>query len=119
MLGIVAVILVIGAVITLAGVMLLFNLAGAGDFVMRHVTSKYLGSLPPGFANSKRGFRVYSITIISIGVVFLGIWVAASTVALGLVLMAAPIARVVWLRTRPMKRTAAEPVLAEQTELRG
>src|SRR5215471_21804172 len=81
MLGIVAVILVIGAVITLAGVMLLFNLAGAGDFVMRHVTSKYLGSLPPGFANSKRGFRVYSITITSIGVIFLGIWVAASTVA--------------------------------------
>ena len=39
--------------------------------------------------------------------------------AMGLVLMAAPIARVVWLRTRPMKRTAAEPVLAEQTELRG
>jgi hypothetical protein len=39
--------------------------------------------------------------------------------AMGLVLMAVPIARVVWLRTRPMNRTAAEPVLAEQTELRG
>jgi hypothetical protein len=36
--------------------------------------------------------------------------------ATGLVLMATPIARVVWLRTRLVKPTAAEPVLAEQTE---
>lgn len=37
----------------------------------------------------------------------------------GLVLMAAPIARILWLRPRPTKRTADEPVLAEQSELRG
>jgi len=89
MLGIVALILVIGALLVVAGVVLVLNLFGAGDFVMRHVTSKYLGSLPPGFANSKRGFRVYSILIISIGIAFLGIWVAATTVAFGLVLLAA------------------------------
>jgi hypothetical protein len=89
MLGIVAAVLVIGVLLTLAGVVLLLNLLGAGDFVMRHVTSKYLGSLPPGFANSKRGFRAYSILIISIGLVFLGIWVAASTVLFGLVVVVA------------------------------
>jgi hypothetical protein len=92
MLGIMAAVLVIGVLLVVAGVVLLVNLLGAGDFVMRHVTSKYLGSLPPGFANSKRGFRVYSILIISIGIIFLGIWVAASTVAFGLVLLAAGVA---------------------------
>jgi hypothetical protein len=38
--------------------------------------------------------------------------------AIGVILMATPIARVVWLRTRLMKPTATEPVLAEETELR-
>jgi hypothetical protein len=84
-----AAVLAIGVLLVVAGAVLLVNLFSAGDFVMRHVTSKYLGSLPPGFANSKRGFRVYSILIISIGLVFLGIWVAASTVAFGLVLLVA------------------------------
>ena len=82
-------VLVIGVLLCLAGVVLLMNLAGAGDFVMRHVTSRYLGSLPPGFANTKRGFRVYSILVISIGAVFLGVGVAASSVLPGAALVVA------------------------------
>ena len=83
MLGVMAVVLVLGALIVIAGVVLLVNLLGAGDFVMRTVTSKYLGSLPPGYANSKSGFRVYSLLVIAIGVVFAGVGLAGSLVALG------------------------------------
>jgi hypothetical protein len=83
----VAVVLVIGVLVTLAGIVLLLNLFGARNYVMLHVTSKYLGSLPPGFANSKRGFSVYSILVISIGVIFLGVAAAAWNVPLGLVLL--------------------------------
>ena len=82
-----AVVLVIGIVLAIAGIVLLLDLFGAGDFVMRHVTSKYLGSLPPGFANSKRGFRVYSILVVAIGVIFLGVAAAAWIVQLGIVLL--------------------------------
>ncbi len=45
-----AVVLVIGAVLSLGGVVLLLNLFGAGDRVIESVTSKDLGSLPAGFA---------------------------------------------------------------------
>jgi hypothetical protein len=87
MLGIMAVVLVIGILLAVAGLVLLFNVAGAADFVMRHVTSKYLGTLPPGYANSKPGFRVYAALLISIGCVFIGVFFAASVVALGLALL--------------------------------
>ena len=82
-----AVVLAIGIVLAIAGIVLLLDLFGAGDFVMRHVTSKYLGSLPPGFANSKRGFRVYSVLVMAIGVIFLGVAAAAWIVPLGIVLL--------------------------------
>ena len=81
--------LVIGALLVVVGVVLLFNFAGAGAYVMRHVTSKYLGSLPPGYANTPAGFRVYSLLIVSIGVVFAGVAVAAWQAGLGVALMAA------------------------------
>src|SRR5438445_7098947 len=73
MLGIVAFVLVIGVLLILAGIMLLVNLLGAGDYVMRTVTSKYLGSLPPGFAASKRGFRIYATLVLAVGLVCLGL----------------------------------------------
>ena len=85
-------IVVIGVLLCLAGVMLLANLLGAGDYVIRRVTSRYLGSLPPGYAASKRGFRVYAILVLAIGVVFLGVGVTASTVLPGIVLLAVGIA---------------------------
>ncbi len=85
-------VLAIGVVLALAGVVLLFNVAGAAGFVMRHVTSKYLGSLPPGYANSRLGFRVYSALLISIGCVFIGVSLAASVVALGLTVLCVGVA---------------------------
>src|SRR5256885_15557301 len=64
----VAVVLAIGVLVTVAGVVLLLNLFGTGDYVIRRVTSKYLGELPPGFAASRRGFRIYATLVIAIGV---------------------------------------------------
>jgi hypothetical protein len=77
------VVLAIGIVLTVAGLVLLFNLFGAGDYVIRAVTSKYLGSLPPGFAASRRGFRIYATLVIAVGLVCLGLGVAASLIPIG------------------------------------
>jgi hypothetical protein len=87
MLGIVNAVLLIGILVSVAGVVLLVNLGGAGDYVMRHLTSKPLGTLPPGFAASKQGFQVYALLVLGIGLVFLGLGVAASMVTAGIVLL--------------------------------
>jgi len=76
MLGIMAVLLVVGALFALAGAVLLLNAGGAGDLVKRYVTSRNLGSLAPGFANSPAGFAVYARLLTSIGAIFLGIAIA-------------------------------------------
>ncbi|HSS62558.1 MAG TPA: hypothetical protein VLK30_13975 [Candidatus Limnocylindrales bacterium] len=78
-----ALVLVIGGLLTLAGLVLLVNLFSAGDYVMRTVTSKYLGSLPPGFAASKRGFRIYATLLTAVGLVCLGVGVAGQLVPVG------------------------------------
>jgi hypothetical protein len=87
MLGIVALLLAVGAVFALAGAALLLNAGGAADFVMRHVTSRYVGSLAPGYANTRDGFAVYARLLSSIGVVFLGVAVADRFVLVGLGLL--------------------------------
>jgi len=87
MLGVVNAVLVIGALISVAGVILLVNLAGAGDYVIEHLTSRNLGTLPPGFAASRGGFQVYALLVLAIGLVFLGVGVAASAVVPGLALI--------------------------------
>jgi hypothetical protein len=84
MLGIVSATLAIGGVIALLGLVLALNLAGAGDLIMRRVTSRYLGSLPPGYAASKTGFLVYSLLVIAIGLLFAGFGVAEHAVAPGI-----------------------------------
>ena len=88
MLGIVSATLVIGALIALLGVVLAVNLLGAGDFVMRNVTMRYLGSLPPGFAGSKGGFRVYAALVVAIGLLFAGFGIAETSVDMGIVVFA-------------------------------
>src|SRR5262245_19232065 len=88
MLGIVSATLVIGGLISLLGVIMVLNLLGAGDLVMRSVTSRYLGSLPPGYAASKTGFRVYSLLVIAIGLLFAGFGVAETSVAPGIAVFA-------------------------------
>ena len=72
----------------LAGVVLALNLLGAGDFVMRHVTMRYLGSLPPGFAGSKGGFRVYAALVVAIGFLFAGFGLAETSVDMGIIVFA-------------------------------
>jgi hypothetical protein len=79
----VAVVLAIGVVLAVAGVVLLFNLLGAGDWVIRTVTSKYLGSLPPGFAASRRGFQVYATLLIAIGIVCIGLGITDKLLPIG------------------------------------
>ena len=83
MLGIVAAVLVIGVLLAVAGVVLLLNLFGAGDYVIRTVTSKYLGSLPPGYAASKRGFRVYAVLVLAVGLVCAGFGLTGPLPAMG------------------------------------
>jgi len=73
MLGIVTLVLVIGVLLVGTGVVLLLNLFGAGDYVIRSVTSRYLGSLAPGYAASPRGFRVYAVLLLAVGVMCLGL----------------------------------------------
>jgi hypothetical protein len=89
----VAVVLAIGAVLFLAGFVLLLNLFGAGAYVMRRVTSQYLGELAPGFAASKRGFRIYATLVIAVGVICLGLGLAGALlpVAAGLLVLGAVI----------------------------
>jgi len=89
MLGIVSATLIIGGLIVLIGVVLVLNLLGAGAFVMRKVTSRYLGSLPPGYAASQAGFRVYALLVIAIGLLFAGFGAAETSVAVGVALFAA------------------------------
>jgi hypothetical protein len=79
----VTVVLAIGILLTAAGLVLLFNLFGAGDYVIRRVTSRYLGSLPPGFAASRRGFHVYAMLLIAIGIVCIGLGITDRALPIG------------------------------------
>ncbi len=74
--------LAIGAVFCLVGLTWLLNVFAAGDYIVRHLTSRYLGSLPPGFAATRRGFRIYCVLIIALGVLFAGLGVAERSVPL-------------------------------------
>jgi hypothetical protein len=76
-------VLTIGVLLSLAGLVLLFNLFGAGDAVIRRVTSRSLGELAPGFAASRRGFRTYAILVVAVGLLCLGLAVTAIFVPLG------------------------------------
>jgi hypothetical protein len=79
----VAVVLAIGILLTVAGLVLLFNLFGACDYVIRTVSSKYLGSLPPGFAASRRGFQIYATLLLAIGIVCIGLGITDRLLPVG------------------------------------
>ena len=66
------IVLAIGIILCAAGLAWLLNVFGAADYTIRRITSRYLGSLPPGFASTVRGFRVYAILVLSLGVICLG-----------------------------------------------
>ena len=77
------VVLGIGILLCIAGVVLLLNLFGAGDIVIRRVTSRSLGELAPGFAASKRGFRTYATLVLSVGILCVALATTAIFVPLG------------------------------------
>jgi hypothetical protein len=76
-------VLAIGVLLCIAGLVLLVNLFGAGDAVIRRVTSRSLGELAPGFAASRRGFRTYAVLILAVGILCAGLAVTAIFVPLG------------------------------------
>jgi hypothetical protein len=63
----------IGILFAAAGFVLLLNVFAAGDYVIRHLTSRSLGELAPGFAGTRRGLRTYATLLLAIGVVCLGV----------------------------------------------
>jgi hypothetical protein len=81
------IVLAIGMVLVAAGLVLLMNLFGAGDLVMRRVTSQPLGELAPGFAASRRGFRTYASLVIAVGVLCVGLAETARFLPLGAALL--------------------------------
>jgi hypothetical protein len=81
------VVLAIGVLLCLAGIILLFNLAGAADAVIRRVTSRSLGGLAPGFAASPGGFRIYALLILAIGVAVVGLGVLGQSTLGGVALV--------------------------------
>ncbi|HEV2036370.1 MAG TPA: hypothetical protein VGU71_19635 [Candidatus Dormibacteraeota bacterium] len=76
-------VLAIGVVLVAAGLTLLFNVAGAGDFVVRRVTSRSLGELAPGFAAKPLGFKTYAVLVLAIGVFATGLGVVGWTLPVG------------------------------------
>ena len=81
-------VIAIGVLLWVAGLILLFNVAGAADAVIRTLTSRSLGELAPGFAASPRGFKVYAVLILEVGVAVTGLGIAASSAVLGSALLA-------------------------------
>ncbi len=67
------VVLAIGLLLFVAGFVLLLNLFGAGELVIRRITSRSLGELAPGFAASPRGFKIYATLVLSVGILCLGL----------------------------------------------
>ncbi len=79
----VGLVLVIGVLLFLAGFVLLVDLFGAADLVLRRVTSQPLGELAPGFAASRRGFRTYALLVLAIGILCLGLAATAWFIPMG------------------------------------
>jgi hypothetical protein len=67
------IVLALGVVFFLVGFVLLLNVLGAGDYVIKHLTSRSLGELAPGFAATKRGMRTYATLLLAVGIVCLGL----------------------------------------------
>jgi len=81
------------------GMALVFASAGlwaARDFVTRHVTSKSLGDLAPGYAATKQGYNTYAGLVCDIGLILLAlhfgnVWVLLLAIAVFLIGSAAVI----------------------------
>ena len=82
------VVLAFGLLLVVVGLVLLLNLLGAADVVIRQVTSRALGELAPGFAASRRGFRTYAVLVLSVGVLCVGLAMTVRFIPLGAALLA-------------------------------
>jgi len=74
-------------VLGLALVISSFALMLGRDFVIRRVTSRPLGSLPPGYAATPRGYLAYSFLVLDLGLILLAInfenpWLILGAIAL-------------------------------------
>jgi peptidoglycan/LPS O-acetylase OafA/YrhL len=76
-------VLAIGVLLCVTGLVLLLNLFGAADEVIRRVTSRSLGELAPGFAASRRGFRIYAVLVLAVGILCVGLAATAIFLPLG------------------------------------
>jgi len=85
--GDVTVVLAIGLLLVVAGLVLLLNLFGMAELVIRRVTSRSLGELAPGFAASRPGFRTYAALILAIGVLCVGLAMTDRFLPLGAALL--------------------------------
>jgi quinol-cytochrome oxidoreductase complex cytochrome b subunit len=83
----VSVVLAIGGLLSVMGLVLFLNLFGAAELVIRRVTSRSLGELAPGFASSRRGFRIYAVLVLAVGILCLGLAVTAWFIPLGAALL--------------------------------
>lgn len=86
------VVLVVGVLLCLVGIALLFNVGGAGDLVIRRVTSRSLGELAPGYAASRGGFKVYAMLVLAVGGAVTGLEIADRSALVGLGLLVLGIA---------------------------
>jgi hypothetical protein len=87
----------LGALLVVAGLVLLFDFGGAARALIRGVTSRSLGSLAPGYAADPRGMRVYAVLVAGLGLAILGAGVvgaggAPAAAAIGLGALAAGVA---------------------------
>ncbi len=65
----------------------MLNVVGAGDYVMHRVTTQPLGSLAPGFAATRRGFKTYASLVIAVGLLCAGIGMTAVFIPLAALLL--------------------------------
>lgn len=73
-------VLAIGVLLSMVGFVLLLNVFAAGDYVIKHLTSRSLGSLAPGFAATHRGLKTYATLLLAVGIVCLGLGGVTSSV---------------------------------------
>jgi hypothetical protein len=64
-------VMALGLIILVAGGILYTKVAG--DFVIKNLTSRSLGTLAPGYAASRGGIRTYSNLIASFGILVIGL----------------------------------------------
>ena len=77
----------LGLLLVAVGAVLVVNIGGAADAVIRQVTSRNLGELAPGYAATRGGFRVYATLILALGVAVTGLGISPGAPLVGAVAM--------------------------------